>query len=337
MREAAEESGILAGSQIVDDTASLEERDQSGLDAPVAIVCGDPAYVASVYTGHRLRYLVLAPNSNGIPPAVKMFLTEQFMDRPRLDGFLAPSEWAADVLRREFPEHDVLVAPHGVSREFRYGQNRAMRESLCGMYNHGRFFVIHITSTASDRKGTPQLIEAWRKLSWKGAKLLIYCHPMHLEQHHELTRGANGVAVMPTMGMSDSDLYLNYSAAHVICQPSRAEGFGLVPLEARCSGVPVVMTGATGHSQHVNCARSAGTVYVFSGDDGTSDDYVGATAPTVSATTICDALALARESWMNLHNEAITAAPILVKEWTWRNQNEVPLRKLIKKAELEDT
>jgi glycosyltransferase involved in cell wall biosynthesis len=336
MVEAARESGLLAGSQLLDDARPrpIDGEHLDGLDAPVAVICGDPGHVASVYVGHLLRYLVLAPNSNGIPPVVKGFLNDRFMETPRIDGFLAPSEWAAHVLRREFPTHDVIVSPHGVSKTFRYGRNRDIREVVRNEYVAGLFHVVHVTSTSTDRKGTPQLIEAWRKLNWKGAKLAILCHPLHLEQYTSALRGLPGAAALPTMGMSEDDIYLDcYSAAHVVCQPSRAEGFGLVPLEARCSGVPVVMTGATGHSQHIAGSQSRGMSYIYSGDDGPIEDYMGATAPTVSIDKIADALEISRECWEELNAEAISAAPHLAEEWTWRAQNEAALRRLVEKAQ----
>lgn len=337
MREAIEEAGLLAGFQRSDEAGVMDERSLQGLDAPVAVVCGDPGYVSNVYTGHKLRYLVLAPNSNGIPPIVKAFLTQEHMGRTRLDGFLAPSDWATEVLRREFPEHDVITSPHGVNGAFRYGRNQAMREALHADWHEGKFYVLHVTSTGSDRKGTPQLIEAWRKLDWHKGRLVIYCHPTYLAQHQRVVKGLRNVAAMPTMSMTNEDMYLNYSSAHVVCQPSRAEGFGMVPLEALCSGVPIVATGTTGHGQYIKEeGYPLGNAYVYSGDDGPSDDYVGATAPMVKVDEICNALEYARSEWEMLQADAKEQAPALTEKWTWHKQNEPALRKLVAKA-AEDT
>jgi glycosyltransferase involved in cell wall biosynthesis len=45
--------------------------------------------------------------------------------------------------------------------------------------------------------------------------------------------------------MTDDDLILTYSMARIFCFPSFAEGFGLPPLEAMASGVPVIVSETT--------------------------------------------------------------------------------------------
>jgi glycosyltransferase involved in cell wall biosynthesis len=344
MKQAAEESGLLA--KYVVTSKVYDGDDQNVTDSPVAILCGDPEYVSRLYQ-HKLRCLVLAPNSNGIGPVVADFLKQRDLGRPRIDVLLAPSEWAAEVLRREFGEHRVLVSPHGVAAEFGsfteadwiggYPQanNRELRQEVHAEYLDGIFNVLHVTSTATDRKGTPQLVAAWKKLGWKKSKLAILCHPSHLQQHQEMVDGVNGVAVFPTMTMSNYELYLHYSSAHIVCQPSRAEGFGMVPLEARVAGVPVVMTECTGHSQHMSAGGYAGTVTVKHGADAPSEDYPGATAPSVTVDAICDALERARDIWPTLSLELSHQCEAMSKEWSWRNQNEPTMRRLVEMAEQE--
>jgi len=45
--------------------------------------------------------------------------------------------------------------------------------------------------------------------------------------------------------MTDNELILTYSMARIFCFPSFAEGFGLPPLEAMASGVPVIVSETT--------------------------------------------------------------------------------------------
>ena len=70
--------------------------------------------------------------------------------------------------------------------------------------------------------------------------------------------------------------------------PSRAEAFGLCALEARSLGLPVILTHASGHSQH---GESWDTV-IKHGDDApiTVNGIPGGAAPTVSVDDIYDAM-----------------------------------------------
>jgi glycosyltransferase involved in cell wall biosynthesis len=60
-----------------------------------------------------------------------------------------------------------------------------------------------------------------------------------------LSRPEVGSRIILTGGMTDEELRAAYSMATVFCFPSFAEGFGLPPLEAMASGVPVLVANTT--------------------------------------------------------------------------------------------
>jgi glycosyltransferase involved in cell wall biosynthesis len=329
MKEAAEQCGLLADFVLLDEVSQISDEPLGpSSEAPLAIVCGDPGYLNVLQSAaHKLKYLVLAPNSNGIYQAIVDYVS------PRVDGLIAPSQWAAGVLRKHFPNHDVVVSPHGVACEFRFGENASLREYVGGKYRDGDFYVLHLTNTATSRKGTWQLVQAWSALDWgDSAKLLIYCHPEHMMQYSRLVDGVQNVGLALTMSITNYELYLSMSSAHVVCQPSRAEGFGLIPLEARCSGVPVVMTGCTGHSEHIAAAGYAGVVEVQSGADDLVEDYPQATAPTVEVEAVAAALEKMRSTWEQNEERLRQHSRSLADDWSWRAQNESTIRRLVEKA-----
>ena len=110
-------------------------------------------------------------------------------------------------------------------------------------------------------------------------------------------------------------LYRNHD---LVCQPSRAEGFGLVPLEARCCGVPVCITACTGHAEHID-SDMPGVVIVPHGPTELIDDGPGALAPTVDELDIACALDICYNRRVELKAQALAAAAALRQRWSWES------------------
>lgn len=327
MRVAARSSDLLAGEVAVD--MLEQERVPPGADATVGLFCGAPLSIALGRSMglHKEHWLVLAPNSHGLPPYLKQRLSEPGL----VTGFLAPSEWAASVLRSEFPTHRVLVAPHGVHPEVHLPSQEA-RADRTKEYAAGTFRVAHLTSTLGQRKGTMELLRAWKDWTEKpaGAQLLVVASPLAVNEYlwrtKELGLDPKAVDVVANPEAPVSALAAALRHAHVVCQPSRAEGFGIVPLESRACGVPVVMTNCTGHTEFWS---PQGTVTIAHGELESLDDYPGAIAPAVSADAIRSALIEAWVTWMALADEAARCADSVRSEWSWQKRNAPVLQELV--------
>jgi glycosyltransferase involved in cell wall biosynthesis len=101
----------------------------------------------------------------------------------------------------------------------------------------GRFTVLAV-GTHDLRKGTPYLLEAWRRAAIPDAELHLI-GPLRLakgflDRYAGLFRHSAHVA--------KSDLGAHYAAADLLAFPTLGDGFGLVIQEAMCSGTPVVTT-----------------------------------------------------------------------------------------------
>lgn len=310
-----------------------------GSDAPVAITLGDPqrALKPHVKGMHQRFWLLVAPNSCGMDPKLVEQLGGNTYSlgsgeiRPIVDGFLAPSLFAKDVLQREFPEHPVVLWRHGVLPIFRVNTNE--RESVREDFDQNQFRLLHITSTSKGRKGTLELLRAWKRFlsTFKTvkARLDVLVNPTHISDMLDLVRKEKAAGVLVVSGQNfEARRYVEgLSKYHAVVQPSRAEGFGLVPLEARACGIPVAMTGCTGHADHI---KGPGVVEVASGEVESSDDFSQATSPGVGDREVYSALVELYENWRILDVRSAEHAPTIQEEWSWENQATRALKEIEK-------
>src|SRR5690606_21162247 len=184
LQEAFEDLEVLSGFH-VGEQLEFDSDPVGGCDAPVAVVVGSPMRVlmAHVQGQHKEVWLMLAPNSEGIPPATKAQLLEKAPSgEPLVTGFLAPSTWAQRVLEREFPDHPVVLCQHGLLQEFRNTPLKAAIEVA-------KPFALHFTSSGLSRKCTQELINIWPEVVRKGfsvSKLVILSNPMFKPQIEEM-------------------------------------------------------------------------------------------------------------------------------------------------------
>lgn len=324
-------SGRFAG-MVPIDSLQLEEEHHDGAYAEAALLVGPPKQaveIAERHGEHQRTWLLIAPNSDGIPHDLVAFIRKS-----KLHGLVAPSQWAASVLRGLTER--TLVAPHGVARHI-YKPNSAAAEDNVVDYKKGQFRVLHITSSLRQRKGTAELLQAWKLCRLSGAlpasaTLAIAANPLHVIDVIRAAEDAEvtgSVRVLPGFTFTHEQMAEVYRRAHVVCQPSRGEGFGMIPLEARACGTPVVMTEATGHGEHARWGArpdeadgfafplSTGVVIAKTGADVAIDDYLGAKAPSLAPEDLAMALANAHAAWIELCASAQQSAERVGQEWAW--------------------
>jgi glycosyltransferase involved in cell wall biosynthesis len=106
-----------------------------------------------------------------------------------------------------------------------------------GVPPRGRFTVLSV-GTHDLRKGTPYLLEAWRRAAIPDAELHLV-GPLKLAKPF-VDRYAG--LFRHSAHLPKSDLGAHYAGADLLAFPTLGDGFGLVMQEAMCCGTPVVTT-----------------------------------------------------------------------------------------------
>jgi glycosyltransferase involved in cell wall biosynthesis len=329
VRQGLEANNVLAGTFDVSTVGHFVDDGEEGLgeghDARVALCVGAPT-TATVMSGrgsHEVRMLMIATNSSWLPP--------EMMDRAQqvCTHFVAPSQWSADVIAKHVAR-PVLVYRHGVDPGFRRWNKEAQLSKLEELREGYRFEAVHLASTQMQRKGTVELIHGWCMARRNGsipptARLRLICDGPRGHFNHEVFRAARGdtkaadsILVQQRLGLDVEKMSLLYRSSHLVIQPSRGEGFGMVPLEARACGTMIVATSCTGHAEHMALSLQDGAVVIPSSfQPEPIDDGPGAVAPAVDPVDIADALCDAYKYRVELTEAAWTMAPHVHGVWSW--------------------
>jgi len=165
------------------------------------------------------------------------------------------SEYDLAENRRIFPElsEKGVVIPPGVDDRFRHLPPREVARSYLGLPQGGMIFLLAARGDAG--KNAAAAVAAFRAMRdrWKGPSILIVAGQEGPES------GPGGdvffLGPLPHAGMP-----MLFAAADAVVCPSLYESFGMVPLEALSSGVPVVAPEGTYWGDRIR-SEGGGLVY----------------------------------------------------------------------------
>lgn len=325
---------LLAGLCPLDVSEVPEEADHAGASARHGIYTGALGQVGDMFKRglHQHYWIMVAPNSDRLPPDLVASLAELQDKHHRRVHLMAPSAWATDIVNKHFVGHQgpCLTVPHGVSPEYHVRSDLSTL-SRAAFEDSGAFRVMHFSTSNRQRKGTVELIQAWAQLKDSGTwdhdtqLLCVMDYQAQLalmDALHDLGLPLpNAVRIVDRADLTPQAMAQNLSRSHLVCQPSRGEAFGLIPLEALCCGVPIVATDCTGHSEYLGCGDQAmGVEIVHTGAPAPIDDLPGASAPSLDPAEIARALKFARQTWGVLQDEALKYAEDWQSLWSWEKK-----------------
>lgn len=146
------------------------------------------------------------------------------------------------------PEERVHAIHIGVDNSFKtlnkHGDYRV--EQVKRKYNLPENFLLYV-GRVNTRKNIENLLRAMALIDNKTIPLVIAGKEDWKQFDYKTLIEESGIKnrVLFTGWTEDDDLPIIYSLAKIFCFPSYAEGFGLPPLEAMASGVPVITSNTT--------------------------------------------------------------------------------------------
>jgi starch synthase len=177
------------------------------------------------------KYSDWLPHSSGEHDDAR--LEQKSKELQLADLTFVASRYVESTVRDFFPDKSTARVPYGVDAEFwTPGRDKKAEGPLRFIY----------AGQVSLRKGVPLLIEAWSKAELRDAELVIVgTWALAESKRRSLPPGVKWNP--PCSWQVLRDLYQH---SDVFVFPSFSDGFGLVLLEAMASGLPVIVSEASG-------------------------------------------------------------------------------------------
>jgi glycosyltransferase involved in cell wall biosynthesis len=302
----------------------VQQGEHSGGEGDVCVVVNPTHHMMAIKEkGYKIAGMFVG-DVDKIPGAWQAIMQE-------LDIVLTPSSWGKQVIDQAQLGCEVLVLNHGVSPLFTTGEQEI---------DDSPFVFLHTCSAIyfPERKGTPQTLTAFERLVEERDDVVLRLvfggrtRPMRKILNALEPRVKERLQVHFREGAREpAEIRRAYLSCHAGLFPSRAEGMGMMPLEMRSCGVPVIQTFCTGHADHLDSdmdPREWGITPVLYGEMSEAWGKFGR-APTVLADDVYESMLQCIENYPALRAAALDKADAVRANWSWESTTQ-PLVNWIK-------
>ena len=179
------------------------------------------------------------------------FFPLSWLSRHRSDRLIATTQYVSNELLKYHyaaSKSSIDIVPLAVNQAYqpRTNHDPARLMAVREKYQLPDRFLLFV-GRLNVRKNIENLLKALPLLHEKEISLVIVGQADRKTPHldNNLTNQDIRNRTHLAGAMSDEELVLTYSLASIFCFPSFAEGFGLPPLEAMASGIPVIVSDTT--------------------------------------------------------------------------------------------
>lgn len=175
-----------------------------------------------------------------------------YLSAKRADLITTVSEYSRQAISKYFkiPEKEIFIVPNGVSDAY----FEAYDKNVCKEEVEKKFGIkdyLLYTSRIEPRKNQIDLLKAFLQLKlYEQNKSLVFIGNYDIPVP-EIDETLNSLSpeirkyIYFLSNVSDIDLRLLYKASSLFVYPSKAEGFGIPPLESAALGIPTICSNST--------------------------------------------------------------------------------------------
>jgi len=175
-----------------------------------------------------------------------------YLSAKKADILTTVSEYSKAALSQHYkiPAHKIHVIPNGVSPFYFESYNKEQSKIRISEKFNINNYILYV-SRIEPRKNQLGLLKAYLELKlYERGKELVFVGVKSIEvpEIDHITNSLNSEIrskIYFLENISDQDLRLLYQAADLFVYPSKAEGFGIPPLEAGALKVPTICSNTT--------------------------------------------------------------------------------------------
>jgi len=159
----------------------------------------------------------------------------------KCDEIWSTSEFISDIYRKQNANANIYTIPHGVSENF----------SIYDRQLTGRFVFLHVGGD-SKRKNAQMVVDAFLDLydDDDDYRLVLKYNKFCTAECYVDNKLVPAIYHPQIIGIGDNytvdELVELYHKCHCMVYPTMGEGFGMIPFESIATGMPTILTDATG-------------------------------------------------------------------------------------------
>jgi len=269
------------------------------------------------FCGTNIQWVVF--ESTRVPPTIMSTMLTA-------DMVWVPSTWGKDVLiANGLDSVRCDVVPEGVDS----GQFHPWHPP----YDDGIFRYL-LTGKYEERKSITETIDAWAQVFGHDPTVELSIKTNHFENHEikkqqiveHITRLDLKNVNVWYGSIPENELATLYHRSNVFVLPSKGEGWGLPLIEAAASGLPIITTMWSGHTEFLNYITDSVVpvefdmvpidcpeyTFYYPTDDNQWGEWA---QPRINH--IATGLIYARNNYQKLHTQAVLNSEIIRKEFSW--------------------